>query len=183
MIHLQTNRLVLRELKIVDLLFTHHLNALPEIDRFNTSGIPANEDVSNLQLIQWISHQVEIPRTSYILGIELATSNELIGLIALVFGKPNYNTAEVWYKTLPNYWNKGYTTEAMQQLLKFGFAELKLHRIEAGCAVENNASIRVLEKVGLQREGRKRKILPIRNEWKDNFFYAILEEDYFQANL
>ena len=60
-------------------------------------------------------------------------------------------------------------------MLQFGFFELQLHRIEAGCAVENVASIKVLEHVGMIREGRKRQILPIRGEWIDNYFYAMLE--------
>ena len=66
----------------------------------------------------------------------------------------------------------------MTRLLDFGFNDLKLHRIEAGCAVENIASIKTLEKAGFTKEGMKRKKLPIRGEWKDNFFYGILEEDY-----
>jgi len=56
--------------------------------------------------------------------------------------------------------------------------ELQLHRIEAGCSVDNIASSKVLEKVGMTREGMKRKKLPIRGEWKDNYFYAILEDDF-----
>lgn len=62
-------------------------------------------------------------------------------------------------------------------MLEFGFTELNLHRIEAGCAVENTGSIRVLEKVGMIREGRKRKVLPLKNGWSDNFHYAILSSD------
>jgi ribosomal-protein-alanine N-acetyltransferase len=62
--------------------------------------------------------------------------------------------------------------------LEFGFIDLKLHRIEAGCAVENIASTKTLEKVGFVREGMKRKKLPIRGEWKDNYVYGILEEEF-----
>lgn len=47
-------------------------------------------------------------------------------------------------------------------------------------ATENVASIRVLEKIGMQKEGLRRKILPIRGEWKDNFHYAVLEDDFIQ---
>ena len=105
-----------------------------------------------------------------------------MGLIALNIGKANYKTAEVWYKIHVDHWKKGYTTEALTKLLGFGFKDLKLHRIEAGCAVENISSIRVLEKVGMTKEGMKRKKLPIRGEWKDNYFYAILEEDFLAIN-
>jgi [ribosomal protein S5]-alanine N-acetyltransferase len=95
-------------------------------------------------------------------------------------GVPNYQSGEVWYKLHKDFWGKGYATEAVTRILKFCFIDLNLHRIEAGCAVENVGSIRVLEKAGMTREGRKRKNLPIRGEWKDNYFYAILEEDFRQ---
>ncbi len=62
-------------------------------------------------------------------------------------------------------------------MIQFGFKTLKLHRIEAGCAVENHASIKVLEKAGMIREGRGRQILPLKSGWADNFEYAILENE------
>jgi len=62
--------------------------------------------------------------------------------------------------------------------LEYGFIDLKLHRIEACCAVENIASSKTLEKAGFKRECMKRKKLPIRGVWKDNYFYGILEEDF-----
>ena len=51
-------------------------------------------------------------------------------------------------------------------------------RIEAGAAVENTASHKVMEKAGMTREGMKRKNLPIRGEWKDAYFYSILEDEF-----
>jgi len=52
-----------------------------------------------------------------------------------------------------------------------------LHKVEAGVATGNVKSIRVLEKVGMTREGLRRKILPIRGEWIDHYHYAIVESD------
>jgi RimJ/RimL family protein N-acetyltransferase len=69
----------------------------------------------------------------------------------------------------------------LRRLINFGFNDLKLHRIEAGCAVENIGSLKVLEKVGIQREGHKRKVLPLKNGWSDNYEYAILETDERKA--
>lgn len=96
----------------------------------------------------------------------------------MILGKANFKNAEVWHKILPEHWQQGFATEALTQLLNFGFTDLRLHRIEAGCAVENSASIKVLEKVGMTREGCKRKVLPIRGNWVDNYFYAILDTDF-----
>ena len=170
--------MILQDLSAAYLPKVHHLHSLPETDRYNTLGIPATlQDTENL-LNEWLLQQQAQPRTSYIYCIEDASDNSFVGLIALKLGRQNYRSGEVWYKILPAYWGKGYTTEALGALLKFGFEELNLHRIEAGCAVENIASVRVLEKAGFTREGRKRKILPIRGEWHDNYFYAILDTDY-----
>jgi RimJ/RimL family protein N-acetyltransferase len=89
--------------------------------------------------------------------MKLIETNQFIGLIALNLGKLNFKIAEVWYKIHPAYWRQGYTTEALTKLLKFGFFNLGLHRIEAGSAIKNIASIKVLEKVGMTREGIKKK--------------------------
>ncbi len=83
----------------------------------------------------------------------------------------------MWYKIHPVYWNKGYATETLIAVINFGFDHLKLHRIQAGCAVDNTGSIKVLEKAGMTREGRGRKILPLVTGWSDNYEYSILESD------
>ena len=175
---LQTKRLNIRELEWIDIDNIHQLHSLPETDEFNTLGIPETIEVTEKILSEWLNAQNQLPRNAYIFGIDLKNENEFIGLIAINLGKINYKTAEVWFKIHKDFWRKGYTTEALSEILDFGFNQLQLHRIEAGCAVENVASSKVLEKVGMIREGMKRKKLPIRGEWKDNYFYAILEEDF-----
>jgi RimJ/RimL family protein N-acetyltransferase len=62
-------------------------------------------------------------------------------------------------------------------LINTGFESFQLHKVEAGVATGNLRSIRVLEKAGMTREGLRRKILPIRGEWVDNYHYAIVEDD------
>ncbi len=176
---LQTGRLNFRQVSKEDLNNIHALHSLPETDKFNTLGIPGTAQETEKIIYDWCSKQNAQPPASYIFCLELIDTKQFIGLIALNLGKPNYQTAEVWYKIHPDQWHNGYATEALSKILSFAFTNLKLHRIEAGCAVENIASIKVLEKLGMKKEGIKRKILPIRGEWKDNYFYAILEEDFF----
>ena len=175
---LYTERLTLYELSLNDLEDIHRLHSLPETDEFNTLGLPDSIRTTERLLNEWINQQQITPRTTYVFGIKLKTKDKFGGLIALKLGKLNYRLAEVWYKLDPAHWRQGYTTEALSALLKYGFTDLLLHRIEAGCAVENIASLKVLEKVGMIREGRKRKILPIRGEWVDNSFYSILETEF-----
>ena len=175
---LQTDRLYFKPVSKEDINYIHELHSLTETDRFNTLGIPETIQDTEKIISEWLTGQSSLPQTSYIFCLTLANTNQFIGLIGLKIGKQNYKTAEVWYKIHFNHWHKGYATEALIKLIEYAFNDLKLHRIEAGCAVENIASIKVLEKVGMTREGMKRKKLPIRGEWKDNYFYAILDEDF-----
>ncbi len=175
---LKTERLLLRDITLTDLHNIHSLHSIPETDQYNTLGIPKNIGETEEYVHDWISKNNELPRVKYVLALELLDSNKFIGLFGINIGKEKYKNAEIWYKIDKDYWNKGYTTEAVRSILNYGFNDLNLHRIEAGCATENVASIRVLEKVGMKREGMKRKNLPIRGHWKDNYFYGILEEDF-----
>jgi RimJ/RimL family protein N-acetyltransferase len=88
-----------------------------------------------------------------------------------------YKMGEIWYNIMPGHWGNGYATEVSKRLIRFGFEFLSLHRIEAGVATGNSRSIKVLEKAGMTREGVRRKMLPIRGSWVDNYHYAILEDD------
>ncbi len=173
-----TARLNIRDLTYADLNDIHDLHSRPETDEFNTLGIPKTIDVTKNILNEWIIAQNDDPRTSYIFAVELSESHQFIGLIALVRSALKYRSGEVWYKIHPDYWRKGYATEALKELLDFSFNKLQLHRIDAGCVIENIASIKVLEKVGMTREGSKRLALPIRGTWRDSYEYSILEEEY-----
>ncbi len=175
---LQTLRLHLTVLSPDYLQAIHQLHSLPAVDEFNTLGIPESIETTEQLLLEWTGRQKA--NSLYVYCMELKSTQAFIGLIGLNMGKPNYRSAEIWYKTHPTYWGKGYTIEALQEVLKLGFGTLQLHRIEAGCAVGNMASIRVLEKAGFTREGRKREILPIRGQWVDNYFYSILEKEFIQ---
>ncbi len=179
MFSITTDRLRLRDLSVADLEAVHQLNSLPETDRYNTLGIPANREVTRAVLDGWLQAKEQQPRASYILAIESLQDATFIGVAAMIAGKPKRLSAELWYNLRVEHWNKGYATEVVKALLQLGFVTLKLHRIEAGCAVANIGSARVMEKVGMTREGYRRKSLPLKDGWSDAYTYAILDDDYF----
>ncbi|MGB4847239.1 MAG: GNAT family N-acetyltransferase [Saprospiraceae bacterium] len=174
---INSTRLRLHHIRNDDLESIHHLHSLPETNKFNTLGVPENIDVTKQILNQWIEELNNDPIQAYTFVVESKESHLFVGLVALNLGKPKYRSAEIWFKLLPEFWGKGYATEAVKAIIHFGFHDLKLHRIEAGCAVDNVASIKLLEKAGMQQEGRTRMKLPLQNGWSDNFEYAILAED------
>ncbi len=180
-IRLLTNRLIISPISISDLEKIHELHSLPETDEFNTLGIPESINRTETIINEWIKNNNNGQNKNFTFKVELVDSQLFIGLIGLNLGKPKFKNAEVWYKFHSDFWKKGYATESLTKILNFAFDDLNLHRIEAGCAVKNLGSIRTLEKVGMTKEGRKRKVLPLKDGWSDNFEYAILSSDMKSA--
>jgi [ribosomal protein S5]-alanine N-acetyltransferase len=168
----------MRDLFLGDLSDVHLLLTRPETDKYNTLGIPETIQRTEYLLTEWIIAQSEQPRMLFVFALENRNNNHWMGLIGLQLRELKFRSAEIWFKILPANWGDGFATESLKRMLAFAFRELNLHRVEAGCAVGNIASARVLEKAGMEREGIKRKILPIRGEWADAYAYAILEEDF-----
>lgn len=179
MFSIETPRLLLRDVAIDDVPAIHELHSLPETDQYNTMGIPAHIGITRDLVTNWVTMQQQIPRTNFILAIVQKESLQLAGLFGMILAAPKKQSAEVWYKLHKDHWRKGYTSEALERMLQFAFETLALHRVQAGCATENEGSIHVLEKAGMLREGHCRKVLPIRGQWVDCYEYALLEEDFF----
>jgi RimJ/RimL family protein N-acetyltransferase len=176
-LNLKTSRLNLRFVIQEDLQAIHCLHSDPKIAEFNTLKIPKNETETAEILNNWILENNLPSVKRYTFVIETIQDKNFIGLIGINLGKEKYRNAEVWFKLDNNFWNKGFATESLNKILDFGFETLQLHRIEAGCAIENFGSIKVLEKVGMQKEAHTRKLLPLKSGWSDNYGYAILSTD------
>ena len=176
-IKIVTERTELRLIELSDLEAIHILHSLPETDEYNVLGIPNDIDETRTVILPWIIENVSAESKNFTFAIEEKLTKNFIGLFGFRLSRNKYRRGEVWYKIHANHWNNGYATEVLSAIIDFGFDKLNLHRIEAGCAVDNIGSIKVLEKVGMIREGRGRKILPLKTGWSDNFEYAILETD------
>jgi [ribosomal protein S5]-alanine N-acetyltransferase len=176
-VHLTTGRLSLRPVTAADLADIHELHSLPETDEFNTLGIPENIEQTKAILDSWMAANSREHNRSYIFAVKLADGNKFTGLAGINPGKKKYRNAAIWFKFHHQFWNKGYATETLKKLIEFGFNDLHLHRIEAGCAIGNTGSIKVLEKAGMKREAHTRQLLPLKSGWSDNYGYAILSTD------
>ncbi len=175
--NLQTERLQLDEINSADLELIHELHSIPEVDEFNTLGIPESLEDTQKVIQPAIEDQKNKARTQFCWKVKEKESKEFIGLAGILLSNDRFKKGEIYYKLHPGYWGKGYATEIAREMIYFGFDKLKLHRIEAGVATENYRSIRVLEKSGMNREGLCRKALPIRGQWIDDFRYGIVEDD------
>ena len=174
---IEADRLLLHELTWDDLEDIHHIHSFPEVDEFNTLGIPKDLDETREVIREGIEKKDDPKRGAIHWKIILKETNAIIGLAGMFLSRDKFRLGEIYYKLIPEHWGRGYATEVSKALIKSGFKDLDLHKVEAGVAYENIGSIRVLEKSGMTREGLRRKILPIRGEWKDGYLFAIVEDD------
>ena len=75
---------------------------------------------------------------------------------------------------------QGFMTRAVRALLRHAFLEMRLHRIEAACAPNNDRSRRLLERLGFEREGFARAYLLIDGAWQDHLLFAMLDRDFLR---
>ena len=85
------------------------------------------------------------------------------------------------YELSPLTWGQGYATEAARAIVRFGFRELRLHRIWAWCNAANAGSARVLAKLRMRQEGRLRDKEYFKGRWWDTLIFAILEDEWRAA--
>lgn len=181
-IKILTTRTTLRLIEVADLEVIHNLHTFPETDEYNALGIPQNIKETKSIIEPWIEAHLVNEIKNFTFAIISNLNGEFMGLFGLKVGNKKYKRAEVWYKIHPDYWSQGYATEALKAVINFAFDTLKLHRIEAGCAVDNVGSFKVLEKAGMIREGRGRQVLPLKSGWSDNYEYAIIETDVRESD-
>ena len=104
------------------------------------------------------------------------TSEDLLG--GLTLGGIRRGVAQA--ATL-GYWmgarhaGKGHMTRAVAAVVRFGFATLRLHRIEAACIPDNAPSIALLQRNGFRREGLARAYLKINDAWRDHVLFALVD--------
>lgn len=173
--HIKTKRLLIRKFKFKDWQAVYEYTSDVNVMKYIPEGVFTEEDVK-----EFINKN--IGDTAEKFAVVLIDENIVIGHIVFYkyFGEHTY---EIGWVFNPKYYNRGYASEAAQAILKFGFEKMKLHRIIATCQPENIPSYRVMEKIGMRREGYFKKCIPKGNEWWDEYYYAILEEEWKRNSI
>lgn len=109
-------------------------------------------------------------------GIVCKETNELIGTIGYHLLSPRHRRAEIGYDLNPTYWGKGYASEAVRAAVSYGFDVMRLTRIGAVVFLENDASNKLLVKLGFEREGILRNYMYQNGVAHDTYMYSLLED-------
>jgi ribosomal-protein-alanine N-acetyltransferase len=109
-------------------------------------------------------------------AITLKDNPKLIGIIGHYRIKPEHYRAEIGYMLLPEYQGKGIITEAISEVVNYGFRIMKLHSIEAVIDPENYASEKVLQKNGFIKEAHLKENEFYEGRFLDTVIYSILNK-------
>jgi len=174
---LLTRRIRLRELREEDWQAMHEYASDPQVVEYLPFG-PNEEKDTRDYLQKEIANQIAEPRMAYCLAIIQRNEDRLIGTCRITITSPENQEGEIGYTLNRQYWGHGYMTEAAQKVITFGFKKLGLHRIFATCDYRNTRSYRVMEKVGMQKEGLLRGYKFFKGIRHDCFIYSILKPDW-----
>jgi len=121
------------------------------------------------------------PGAGNVVAIELVESGEVIGDCAYILedtDDPPPDQASIGFTLAPSHQGGGYATEAVRALLGYLFDELGLHRVWAVCGVENTASWRLMERLGMRREAHHVDNIYFKGAWDSEFTYAMLAREW-----
>lgn len=174
---IRTERLILRELVESDWRAAFAIRSDLDVMRY-MGMVPDTEEGTVEFVARCIASQADEPRSWLPLSITLQEDGRLIGGGGLTMVSAANREADVGYLLERESWGRGFGTEAVRAFVGLGFEHMKAHRVTANVAPENVASVRVLEKVGFQREGLARQQLWSGDRWVDCYLYAILEDEW-----
>lgn len=173
---IETKRLVLRKLEYSD-----------KNDIFEYAK---NSNVA--EYVLWEPHQSELDTLAFLnivyesynkneaapWGITLKNSNKIIGTAGFVKWNKENKTAEIGYALSQEYWKKGITSEAINEIVRFGFNKMELIKINAECISKNLGSIKVLEKCNFKYGGEIKNKMEIKGKLRNMKMFSILRKNY-----
>lgn len=172
---IETSRLILRLFKDTD---------APEVAKLcnnynlykNTLYLPFPYSIDDA--VSWIKNQLDNFNNDqcFEFAITDKITGNLYGAIALS-NHQKFNNGEIAYWVGEEYWGNGYATEAAKAILEFAFIEKGYNKVFARCFHSNLASSRVIEKIGMKKEGILREHVKKNNEYIDLTHFGILKHE------
>ncbi len=176
---IETTRLTLRRLELTDaeMMFSNWTSD-DKVTRFLRWDAHKTIDDTKNMIQQWVnSYQYD---STYYWGMYLK-DGEMIGSIGITIISEYDLKGELGYKIGSRWWNQGYSSEAARAVIDYIFCNTDIERIDAFSSVENLASKKVMEKVGMHYEGLLRHYYKTRDGFHDCTLYGIIRNEWEQT--
>ena len=173
---LETDRLKFRAIKKSDLKDIHEYSANPKTSQY-LLWEPHNS-------LEYTKKYIDIVLAKYKIGdyhdwaIVLKENKKMIGTCGFTRIDEQNSVAEIGYVLNPKYWGYGLATEAAKRIIRFAFEVLNVNRVEAKFMFGNEASQRVMSKIGMKFEGYQRESLYVKGKYRTVGVASILKLEY-----
>ncbi len=184
---LESERLIFREVNSEDVEDIFKIYSDPKVAKYDWYKPIATKDDA-LSIINRYKDEFQ-DREEITWGLVKKNDNKLIGYCCLGDFDDDSIKSEIGYGFNRNEWNKGYATETIKTLVKFGFEVMGLNRIEGIVTLGNDASVKALKKANFTKEGIVRERTIMKGQFVDDVILAIIKRDYimkyrhFKSNI
>jgi [ribosomal protein S5]-alanine N-acetyltransferase len=178
---LRSTGLILRALDGSDVTALYEIFSDPEVMRYWSSS-PLDSIQAAANLLDKI-HEGFADRRLFQWGIADSDNGTVIGTCTLLHFEHAHRRCEVGFALARKRWGRGEASRAVAAVLEFAFDVLDLHRLEADVDPRNSRSLRLLERLGFQREGVLRERYQVNGELQDTAFLGLLRSDWRTGSL
>lgn len=169
-VFLEGEKINLRTLEEEDVDFLQRNINDPDVRKFLTVRKPINMQQQEEFFQEVISSEEDV-------HLAISSAEEIVGIISLEDAE-DVRTASIGLWIAQEHHRNGYGTEAVELLTDYGFKELNYHRIYARAYEDNEASQKIWERTGFQKEGELREQTFYQGEFGDIYIYGVLEHEW-----
>ncbi len=174
---IHTGRLIVRHFTQTDLPDLLAYQTHPDMQKYE-----AMEPKTEEQAAQFLARQADLATWAGAGWLAFAVyhpgDGKVIGEVGVFVEKEPKSEGNIGWMLHPDYHGQGYAAEAAQVLVRYAFWERNLHRLTSGCDARNAPSWKLMERLGMRREGHFRQSRLLRGAWQDEYLYALLREDW-----
>lgn len=174
---IETERLVIRELRDDDWRALHAVESLPDVNRYQ--AYDAHTEHASRELIARARREAAgEPRLVYDLAVTWRGDDRLLGRGGFKRSGHELRNGEMWCVLAPAEHGQGLVTEAARAVFALAFDRLAMHRLFGDCDPRNAASARLMERLGMRREAHHVQNVWAKGEWCDSWIYALLADEW-----
>lgn len=176
---IETERLLLRPISLGDLSDTLEHRTDPKVCRYIANPMTTEEVIYFISKHSkaWDSESNE----RLCVAIEFKKSRKVIGELMFRYLESSKNLGEIGFRLNQAFHKMGLAREATSNFMEALFENTLIHKLVAYCAAENVDSFRLMERLGMAREGALREQMLLDGVWTDQLIYGITREEWAQV--